>query len=436
MASDVASASPVAVPPRGLHRRAQRRRAAPARSVVGLCTASARWLNTTPPTRTRSGTSVEERLAGLARRHEPRRRHVRGLHRAGVVHGQHDRRLLGRHGDAHLRARERGDQRRHGQARRAASGAWRRQPGRRGTTETAVAGAGERRRAAPPPPLRRRRRRRRGAAGARGRAAAAAPGSSSAPAPAARPARRRASASRRRGGSPPRRARPGRRSWIGGRDVVGRRATALAADRDDHVARAHARLRGRAARRHLLRPRRRRSPRPWRRRGRRAGSSRRARAAGSRRARCWTARRSRCPTLPLPLPPVAIWELTPITRPLASSSGPPELPGLIGASVWMTESIWKPSGAWMWRPVPDTMPAVAVCGRPKGEPMATASWPVRTVLESASSSARSAPGLRRVDLQHGEVGGGVDAARRAPSRCGRRRTGSRRWTRRRRRARW
>ena len=79
------------------------------------------------------------------------------------------------------------------------------------------------------------------------------------------------------------------------------------------------------------------------------------------------------PTFPPPLPPVAICELTPITRPFASSSGPPELPGLIGASVWITESIWNPSGAWMWRPVPETMPAVAVCGRPNGEPMATAS---------------------------------------------------------------
>ena len=41
------------------------------------------------------------------------------------------------------------------------------------------------------------------------------------------------------------------------------------------------------------------------------------------------------PTLPPPLPPVSICELMPITRPAASSSGPPELPGLIAASVWM-----------------------------------------------------------------------------------------------------
>ena len=50
------------------------------------------------------------------------------------------------------------------------------------------------------------------------------------------------------------------------------------------------------------------------------------------------------PTLPPPLPPVAICELMPITRPAASSSGPPELPGLIAASVWMTSSIVKPFG--------------------------------------------------------------------------------------------
>ena len=42
------------------------------------------------------------------------------------------------------------------------------------------------------------------------------------------------------------------------------------------------------------------------------------------------------PTLPLPPPPVSICELIPITWPSASISGPPELPGLIAASVWIT----------------------------------------------------------------------------------------------------
>ena len=34
--------------------------------------------------------------------------------------------------------------------------------------------------------------------------------------------------------------------------------------------------------------------------------------------------------------------LTPITRPRESTSGPPELPGLSAASVWMTSSISRP----------------------------------------------------------------------------------------------
>ena len=41
---------------------------------------------------------------------------------------------------------------------------------------------------------------------------------------------------------------------------------------------------------------------------------------------------------PIPtLPPVGekIAELTPMTRPVASKSGPPELPWLMGASTWM-----------------------------------------------------------------------------------------------------
>ena len=46
------------------------------------------------------------------------------------------------------------------------------------------------------------------------------------------------------------------------------------------------------------------------------------------------------PTLPLaPESPAAIWELTPITLPSASSSGPPELPLFRAASVWITWSI-------------------------------------------------------------------------------------------------
>ena len=65
------------------------------------------------------------------------------------------------------------------------------------------------------------------------------------------------------------------------------------------------------------------------------------------------------PTEPWP-PPVAICELMPITRPWASSSGPPELPGLIDASVWITLLIEKPLGASIWRWSADTIPVVTV----------------------------------------------------------------------------
>ena len=33
-----------------------------------------------------------------------------------------------------------------------------------------------------------------------------------------------------------------------------------------------------------------------------------------------------------------IWALIPITRPRASKSGPPELPRLIGASIWIASA--------------------------------------------------------------------------------------------------
>ena len=51
------------------------------------------------------------------------------------------------------------------------------------------------------------------------------------------------------------------------------------------------------------------------------------------------------PTKPFdPSPAVAIWELTPTTLPRVSTSGPPELPGLIAASVWMNDSMLNWSG--------------------------------------------------------------------------------------------
>ena len=62
---------------------------------------------------------------------------------------------------------------------------------------------------------------------------------------------------------------------------------------------------------------------------------------------------------PMPLLPEAIAVLMPMTLPSASSSGPPELPGLIAASVWMRllRGLSEPSVV-MVRPVADTIPLV------------------------------------------------------------------------------
>ena len=128
--------------------------------------------------------------------------------------------------------------------------------------------------------------------------------------------------------------------------------------------------------------------------------------------------------LPLELlpPALAMATLMPISSPLLSSSAPPELPGLIDASVWMTGSeivpwlefcccccCWPPP--WFGKsklngfcelppPLPSldfgtaeeamlidrlralTMPSVTVPDRPSGAPMATVVSPTLSLLES------------------------------------------------------
>ena len=69
--------------------------------------------------------------------------------------------------------------------------------------------------------------------------------------------------------------------------------------------------------------------------------------------------------VPPPVEPLdSICEFTPITRPPESSSGPPELPGLSAASVWITPSIEKPFGALICRSSALTTPVVSVRSRP------------------------------------------------------------------------
>ena len=76
------------------------------------------------------------------------------------------------------------------------------------------------------------------------------------------------------------------------------------------------------------------------------------------------------PTPSLPPELVLICWLIPITWPSASSSGPPELPGLIEASVWIAPSIWKLVSDWIERSVAETMPTDSDCSSPNGLPIA------------------------------------------------------------------
>ncbi len=99
------------------------------------------------------------------------------------------------------------------------------------------------------------------------------------------------------------------------------------------------------------------------------------------------------PTLPVDTPPVSICVLTPMTCPRPFSSGPPELPWLIGASVWMTWSMVNWFGALIRRWSALTIPAVAVRSSPNGLPIATTGSPTSTRSESPSWSGFSAPAV-------------------------------------------
>ncbi len=79
--------------------------------------------------------------------------------------------------------------------------------------------------------------------------------------------------------------------------------------------------------------------------------------------------------------------LMPITSPSVLNIGPPELPRLIEASVWMKSSYGP---ALMSRARAETMPAVTVPPSPKGLPMASTQSPTRVWSESPHSSAYSA----------------------------------------------
>src|SRR5215217_5984546 len=93
---------------------------------------------------------------------------------------------------------------------------------------------------------------------------------------------------------------------------------------------------------------------------------------------------------PIPWAPPMIAVLIPTTLPEASASGPPELPGFIAASVWMTFSIRRPLSPLIERPSALTTPAVTLRWNPSGLPMATTSCP--TARSLGGSSPRTSAG--------------------------------------------
>ena len=85
---------------------------------------------------------------------------------------------------------------------------------------------------------------------------------------------------------------------------------------------------------------------------------------------------------------LAMAVLMPMTLPFESTSGPPELPGLIAASVWMAlNSVSLPTSTTRSRP--EMMPVVTVAplpsDRPSALPMATTESPTWSWSESPSS---------------------------------------------------
>ena len=89
----------------------------------------------------------------------------------------------------------------------------------------------------------------------------------------------------------------------------------------------------------------------------------------------------------------------PMTWPREFSSGPPELPGLIAASVWMIPLIIRPFLALSERSRLLTIPVVSVRSSPNGLPRARIFWPTSSRDESPRATGKSFS-AGAVDLDH------------------------------------
>ena len=97
----------------------------------------------------------------------------------------------------------------------------------------------------------------------------------------------------------------------------------------------------------------------------------------------------------------------PTTWPSASSSGPPELPGLIEASVWIAPSISKSVSESIERSVAETTPTESDWFWPNGLPIAATGSPTWTSV--AEPSERVQVEAVGVDLDQRDVGVRVEA---------------------------
>ena len=105
-----------------------------------------------------------------------------------------------------------------------------------------------------------------------------------------------------------------------------------------------------------------------------------------------------------------IAEFMPIRRPALSSSGPPELPGLMAASVWIRPLSGRPLDGIGLAPQAADDPLGQGVVEPNGLPMAYTSCPTCRSLVVPTSTGRSLS-AGGVDVQHRDVLVGRDADR-------------------------
>ena len=114
---------------------------------------------------------------------------------------------------------------------------------------------------------------------------------------------------------------------------------------------------------------------------------------------------------PMPVESRSTAVLMPMTAPAASRSGPPLLPGLIAASVWIRFVSWSSAVIWTVRPVAEMIPVVTVLGvRPERRADRDRELADPDVRRLADRRGRQAGD---VDLDDREVGQRVDAVDRA-----------------------